>query len=390
MRLGLRRALFACGAAVPALALVPVFAAPARTAARNDAAVEISAPTWSPKRAELAFTATFDEHAVCGVDSGRDPGAPPKRDVFIVNADGSALRRLAPSAPYDAREGPAWAPNGTRLSTTLWTSSTRVDRNVQVVTRTGDVDYTEIFAEPAGWAPDSQHLGINRFDPTDSPTDTVIRNLRTGDVWRLGRYGFGAPHWSPHGNLIAYASNGFIYTVRTNRTGRRRVMPAADVFALQWSGDGTLLGYQGSSRLGYGPVYVVAPDGRHRRRITRGDTSWSWSPRGRVLALNRQLIDFATGRRWRVLPSRITHVLTAVWSPNGRRLAYVVPAGMYVVGMNGRGGHLIRWPADQPTSDPAWSYDSHTLAFATHRGLYEVSAEGRKRGYVPLDWCKAA
>jgi Tol biopolymer transport system component len=297
VRVGLQRALFGSGAAVTALALIPVLAPAARTAARDDTPVEIGAPVWSPTRAELALTASFDEHALCGVDSGRDPDAPPKRDVFIVNANGSDLRRLGPSAPHDAREGPAWAPNGARLSATLWTSSTRVDSNVQIVTRTGHVDYAEIFAGPAGWAPDSRHVAINRFDPTDSPTDTVIRDLSTGSVWRLGPYGFGVVHWSPHGNLIAYASNGFVYTVRTNRTGRHRVMPAADVFALQWSGDGTLLGYQGSSRLGYGPVFVVAPDGRHRRRLTRGDTSWSWSPRGRVLALNRELIDFATRRR---------------------------------------------------------------------------------------------
>jgi len=222
---------------------------------------------------------------------------------------------------------------------------------------------------------DSRHVAINRFDPTDSPTDTASITPRSSPGLRA---------------LIAYASNGFVYTVRTNRTGRHRVMPAADVFALQWSGDGTLLGYQGSSRLGYGPVFVVAPDGRHRRRLTRGDTSWSWSPRGRALALNRELIDFATRRRWRALPRTITRVRTIVWSPNGRTIAYVINTGIYVVDSTARRGHLIRWPIDRPTSDPAWSHDSRTLAFATPRGLFEVSADGRRRGYVPLDWCKAA
>ena len=272
----------------------------------------------------------------------------------------------------------------------LWTSQyNHVDSNVQVVTRRGHIDYTEVFAEPAGWAPDSRHLAINHFDPTDSPTDVVVRDLRTGDVWRLGTYGFGEVHWSPGGNLIAYASNGFIYTVRTNRTGRHRVIRAADVFALQWSGDGKLLAYQGSSSRGYGAVYVVAPDGGKRRRIGTGDTSWSWSPRGRVLALNRTLIDFASGRRWRVLPRRVGGVRYAVWAPNGRTLAYVTRTGLYVVDASGHHGHLVRWPKEQPTSGPSWSHDSRALAFATGTGLYSVRANGKDLGYVPLNWCDA-
>jgi hypothetical protein len=68
----------------------------------------------------------------------------------------------------------------------------------------------------------------------------------------------------------------------------------------------------------------------------------------------------------------------------------VTNTGIYVVDSTARRGHLIRWPIDRPTSDPAWSHDSRTLAFATPRGLFEVSADGRRRGYVTLDWCKAA
>ena len=162
--------------------LASVFAASARPAARADSPVAIGAPIWSPTGAELALTATFDERALCGVESGRDAGAGPKRDVFIVNPDGSGLRRVAPSGPYDAREAPAWSPDGARLSMTLWTSAyNRADSNVQVMTRTGHVDYSEVFAEPAGWAPDSRHLAINHFDPTDSPT-MIARSVVTSSI----------------------------------------------------------------------------------------------------------------------------------------------------------------------------------------------------------------
>lgn len=352
--------------------------------------VELGPPLWSPTRAELAFSAGFDERALCGVESGRDANAPPKRDVFIVAADGSGLRRLAPSDPYDWREDPQWAPDGTRLAVRRWTSSFgRVDRNGEVVTRDGHVEYSEIFAEPAGWAPDSQHLAITRFDPTDSPTDVVIRDLRTGDVWRLGRYGFGGVYWSPRGNLIAYAANGFVYTVRTDRTHRHRVIRAADVFALAWSGDGRLLVYEGADRRGYGPLYVVAPDGSGRQRVSERATTWSWSPRGRVLAIGRTLIDFVSHRRWSVLPRRVAGVPFPVWSPTGRNVAYVTRRGIYVVATTGRNGHLIR-PPDVAASDPSWSRDGRTLAFATDRGLYKVNANGRNGGYIPLDWCNAA
>jgi Tol biopolymer transport system component len=369
-----------------------VFSTSARPAPHANTSVEIGSPVWSPRRAEIALTASFDEQAMCGVESGRDAGAPPKRDVFIVNADGSGLRRVAPSAPYDWRWAPKWSPDANRLTVALWTSRyNHVERGAQVITRTGRIVFSEVPAEPAGWVLDSQHLAINQFDPTDSPTQIVIRDLRSGAGRVLGPYWFGDIFWSSQSHLLAYASNGFINTARVNGKGRRRVLRAADVFALQWSGDGRMLGYQGTARRAYGPVYVISPDGSNRRTMTRTpDSSWSWSPRGRVLALNRVLIDFTSGKRWSVLPSRISGVRDVTWSPDGRMLAYVVRAGIYTVDVNGRRGRMIRSPKKLPTSDLAWSHDARTLAFTTQRGVYKVGADGRHRGYIPLRWCDAA
>jgi Tol biopolymer transport system component len=55
-------------------------------------------PTWSPKGAQIAFSAEVDGH----------------RGIYVVNADGANLRRLTQTKDYD-EFAPAWSPDGTQI-----------------------------------------------------------------------------------------------------------------------------------------------------------------------------------------------------------------------------------------------------------------------------------
>jgi Tol biopolymer transport system component len=55
-------------------------------------------PTWSPKGSQIAFSAEVDGH----------------RGIYVVNADGTNLRRLTQTKDYD-EFAPAWSPDGTQI-----------------------------------------------------------------------------------------------------------------------------------------------------------------------------------------------------------------------------------------------------------------------------------
>jgi TolB protein len=85
-------------------------------------------------------------------------------------------------------------------------------------------------------------------------------------------------------------------------------------------------------------------------------------------------------------PRRLTHIgyaADAVWSPDGKRIAYSRSpgrgeAGIYVVNADGSDDHALE--GAQPGSNPAWSPDGHQIAFTSWRGgdndIYVIDADG--------------
>jgi Tol biopolymer transport system component len=67
-------------------------------------------PAWSPDGMRLAFV-SFDDHndPTCPAAS-----CPPSGELYVVDADGTGLRRLTRSKADDER--PSWSPDGTRIA----------------------------------------------------------------------------------------------------------------------------------------------------------------------------------------------------------------------------------------------------------------------------------
>jgi TolB protein len=136
------------------------------------------------------------------------------QDIFVVNTDGTGLRRITfadPSPAVTTEWWPAWSPNGQLLAYSstidgtadIWT--TTVDAATVVRTRiTGTLD-TDIHPT---WSPEGTHIAFERRDANTGESDIVILTLSTGALQRIELPGSQVnPAWSPDGSLIVFSSN---------------------------------------------------------------------------------------------------------------------------------------------------------------------------------------
>ena len=278
-------------------------------------------PDWSPDGERIVFQ--YFPSGPPGCASGSKAG------IWVANADGSNLHRLA-STVSGGESSPAWSPDGRRIA---FYAPASERRSVFVVDADGSHLRRIIQAGKVGfggdhglaWSPDGRRLAyvIDMFFDLKQQSDVLAvvgadgkGNKRLGPVGgRFFAAGYGStptrtavdvrPAWAPNGRWIAVdAGQGTgegIDLIRVDGTGRRRLV--ADGAEPAWSPDGRSILFVH----GYGLV-LVDPSGGNRTPF-----------KGNALL-----------RRSEVSPSR------PAWSPDGRRLVFwtCCPA-VYTIGADG-------------------------------------------------------
>ena len=302
-----------------------------------------STATWSPDGNLIAFA------------SNRDTGPPYNPynlDIYVMNADGSNVRRIVDDPEYDV--SPQLSPDGRKL--------------VFVTGRMGNFDVFEMNADGTGQ-----------------------RNL-TPDNDK----GDGAPIWSPDGNNIAFArridGKHQIFIMDAAGTNLKRVTNnAADNELPSWSPDSSKLVFQ-SDRDGNWEIYVISVDGELDQLTddAADDLSPDWSPDGNriVLSSNRNGMQHiyvmnADGSSLTQITNSPAEDTEPVWAPDGKRIAFasVRDGNKEIHVMNADGSNPRRLTND-PAVDtlPRWSVDNKIL-FTSNRGgesdIYVMDDDGQ-------------
>ena len=178
---------------------------------------------WSPDRRKLLFAAHVSRSAApCASYCGKE--------IFVINADGSGLRRLTRNAVADS--DPAWSPDGQKI---VWSLSDGTGADVFVMNADGS---------------DQRNL-----------------TLKPGDQ--------GGPRWSPNGRAILFTAVSpmqpprgsrpyrDVYVMNADGSGQRNLTPTpeAGAFDPAWSPDGHQNRIHPASR---------SAGGGHHRRHERG------------------------------------------------------------------------------------------------------------------------
>jgi Tol biopolymer transport system component len=193
-----------------------------------------------------------------------------------------------------------------------------------------------------------------------------------------------------------------LFSIRADRSAIERLTrePGQD-YAPAWSPNGRLL-----ASFGAGGIVIRAADGSVVRRIAIPVEGFNeelrWSPDGRRLSYLVEHCSYEDPRGYVVPPCADLWVVGAdgqgarrlldrevdlldggqsySWSPASRRLVYAAltsgPSWLAVVDL--RSGRHERLPGAAGARDPSWSPRGE-IAFALRRGLFAVRADGRGR-----------
>jgi Tol biopolymer transport system component len=239
-------------------------------------------------------------------------------NVYVVDADGTGLRRLTTSPGDDF--DPSWSPDGTRIAF-------RRERS----------------GEPEIW--------IMNADGTQQ------RRLTDGL----------SPAWSPDGSLVAFAgpsgSSGIITVIRPDGT-RRRTLPHTEGGEYpSWSPDGKRIAFN-ENLTGHHVMHIVDLDGSRLVDLSKVGEGWQvdWSPDGRSILFVSGRDQTAQGyddvyvmRSDGSGVRRLTHqrAYTPAWSPDGKHIVFSAP-GLFV--MKPDGTSVAPLPSDVgETALPDWT-----------------------------------
>lgn len=273
--------------------------------------------------------------------------------IYVMNIDGTGLRRLVETPQFSGQGSPSWSHDGRRIAIDAWGADGDSKAHIVVVSADG----------------------------------TEVRDLGHGAM----------PSWSPDDQVIAFQRyDQFGMWAMNSQDGSERVQLLPRAISAQWSPDGARIAAMklgnGTAVVAYNAVTMeeqqLTPFDEHEFSLGMG-----WAPDGKriccrkVLAEGGQslvLIDFdpaapAGGAR---ISTRLKGLMASQmkWSPDGKRILICLKRDdhpkvqLYLVDPDANGPPQLV-PGQDPNVhnvDPCWSPDGKQIAFAANSDNYDL------------------
>lgn len=278
-------------------------------------------PVWSPDGSRLAFV-----RATARLN--KDPVA----SLFVVNADGTGLQRVAqlgpiPESEYVGRDRPSWSPDGRQLA---------YGNGPLYVVSSDGTNIRKLAAKSTcspSWSPDGKSIlyfvddypcawarGNNASEPGYRSIYRIDADGRNRRLLASGSFGDAA--WSPDGRQIAYAAN----------------------CAVQHGGDW------------FCSIYLMDADGKKKRRLVEnsfgGWVEWAAGGQAVLWSLGSPTVTYvATRSRRKLLPGTSPGDLVGI-SKDGRTIAIFTWLDVRIVLVTVNGQVLQR-----PRVPSGWKFD---------------------------------
>jgi TolB protein len=201
---------------------------------------------------------------------------------------------------------------------------------------------------------------------------------------------------------LAYVKAGDIFHAAPDGSRAKRLTTTGDTWAPAWSPDGKRIAFtRYDHQNNRAAVWVMAANGRNKRRLVTRAVDPDWSPDGKriVFAGDRRgkfeiyVHTLATGKTRRVLAAttRWTGAFQPTWSPNGKRIALqrLGTSGhdLFTVRPDGTGLRRLTRTAGVHEGDPNWAPSGKRLAYAITGSactgaVYTIKPDGSDRRTV--------